>query len=195
MLENEIFFWSRNLLHVAGIDEVGRGALAGPVVAAAVILPQYATINGVCDSKKLKKRARENILKKIYEIAVDFGVGYAEPAEIDELNILNASLLAMNRALDALKCIPHAILVDGQYRLPGQQCPQLAIVKGDQKSQSIAAASILAKVTRDQFMQQLGHEHPGYGWEPNVGYPTKHHYLALRQLGPSIHHRRTFRLV
>ncbi len=181
-------------MHVAGVDEVGRGALAGPVVAAAVILPPNRTIEGVHDSKLLRKHAREDALKKIRNMAIDLGVGHASPSEIDQLNILEASLLAMQRALDALKCTPQAILIDGKQYLPNASCTQLVLIKGDRRSHSIAAASIVAKVTRDHLMQELHKEHPKYGWDRNVGYPTKGHYTALHEIGPSMHHRQTFRL-
>lgn len=194
MLEYENLFWNQNLTHVAGVDEVGRGALAGPVVAASVIFPPGIVIDGVRDSKLLSKRARQNALKKICELSVDLGIGYAYPAEIDEMNIIGASLLAMRRALDALECTPQAILIDGNRTLSDASCPQLALVKGDQRSHSIGAASIAAKVMRDHFMQQLHDKHPQYGWDRNVGYPTKSHYAALQETGPTIHHRRSFRL-
>ena len=194
MLKFETILWNQKLTHVAGIDEVGRGALAGPVVAAAAIFPPNLIIDGVRDSKLLRKHAREDALKKIRETAVDLGIGYASPSEIDALNIIKASLLAMQRALDALNCTPQALLIDGRQHLPNASCAQLVLVKGDQRSHSIAAASIAAKVTRDRLMQELHGEHPEYGWDRNVGYPTKGHYAALHETGPSIHHRQTFRL-
>ena len=195
MLKHETVLWNQNLSYLAGIDEVGRGALAGPVVAAAVILPPHTVIDGVHDSKMLRKHMREDSLKKICNVAIDAGVGYASPSEIDELNILNASLLAMRRAIGSLECKPQVLLVDGTHSVPDMYCPQLTLVKGDQRSQSIAAASIVAKVTRDHLMEQLHDEYPEYGWNHNVGYPTKGHYTTLHKIGPSIHHRQTFRLL
>ncbi len=194
MLENENILWDQGQDYIAGIDEVGRGALAGPVVAAAVILPPYVVIEGVRDSKMLQKRARQNCLKKICNIAIDLGLGYASPNEIDDLNILNASLLAMQRAADSLECKPHALLIDGNQSLPDSDCTQITLVKGDRRSQSIAAASIVAKLTRDQLMYEYHDIFPSYGWNKNVGYPTSAHYEALRLTGPCIHHRRSFRL-
>ena len=195
MLEHETILWNQGLMHVGGIDEVGRGALAGPVVAAVVILPPTIVIDGVFDSKKLSKRAREDALNKICEIAIDIGIGYATPEEIDEFNIVEASLLAMQRAIDLLECLPQALLVDGTRHVPGACCPQFVLTKGDQRSQTVAAASIVAKVTRDHLMYKLHKENPGYGWATNVGYPTLSHYRALSEIGPSTHHRRTFRLL
>lgn len=195
MLNYEEVLWNQDLKHVAGVDEVGRGALAGPVVAAAVILPPYLIIDGVQDSKALRKRAREHALTKIHEAAVAIGIGYAHPKEIDELNIAEASLLAMHRAVTSLKNTPEALLVDGNRSIINAPCQQQTIIKGDQKSQSIAAASIVAKITRDRLMQQLHEKHPAYGWNQNVGYPTKAHYSALHEIGPSIYHRYSFRLL
>ncbi|MCY4159516.1 MAG: ribonuclease HII [Bacteroidetes bacterium] len=194
MLRDESVLWSQNLTYLAGVDEVGRGALAGPVVAVAVVFPPHTAIDGIQDSKILTKRARKDGLKKICHSAIDLGVGFATPREIDKLNVLHASLLAMHRAVTSLDCIPQAILVDGRRSIPDMHCSQLALVKGDQRSQSIAAASIVAKVTRDQFMQQLHNNYPQYGWSQNVGYPTKGHYAALHEIGPCTHHRQSFRL-
>ena len=194
MLKYENVLWKQGLIHVVGIDEVGRGALAGPVVAAAVILPPAILVDGVFDSKKLGKRAREKALANICETAIDIGVGHATPEEIAELNIIEASLLAMQRAIDLLDCLPQALLVDGNRHIPSASCPQFTLVKGDQRSQTVAAASIVAKVTRDHLMYQLHQENPDYGWATNVGYPTTKHYRALRKFGPSTHHRRSFRL-
>ncbi len=195
MLKYENVLWNQGLIHVGGIDEVGRGALAGPVIAAAVILPPAIIVDGVFDSKKLGKRARENALTNICETAIDIGIGSATPEEIAEFNIIEASLLAMHRAVDLLDCPPQALLVDGNRHIPSARCPQFALVKGDQRSQTVAAASIVAKVTRDHLMHRLHQENPDYGWITNVGYPTSKHYRALREIGPSPHHRRTFRLL
>ncbi len=194
MLRYETLLWNQKLTRIAGIDEVGRGALAGPVVAAAVVFAPGVIVDGVHDSKLLRKQAREDAMTKIREAATDIGIGYASPDEIDKLNIIEASLLAMQRAVDALNGKPQALLVDGNRTLPNASCPQLALIKGDQRSHSIGAASILAKVTRDHLMQQLHAEHPEYGWDRNVGYPTKAHYSALQELGPTTRHRQTFRL-
>ena len=195
MLKYENVLWNQGLIHVCGLDEVGRGALAGPVVAAAVILPPAIAVDGVLDSKKLGKRARENALTNICETAIDIGIGHASPDEIAELNIVEASLLAMQRAIDLLDCLPQALLVDGNRYIPSASCPQFALVKGDQRSQTVAAASIVAKVTRDHLMYQLHQKYPDYGWATNVGYPTSKHYRALQEVGPSTHHRRSFRLL
>lgn len=195
MLKYENVLWSQGLKHVGGIDEVGRGALAGPVIAAAVILPPAVIVDGVLDSKKLGVRARENALTNICTTAIDIGIGHATPEEIAEFNIVGASLLAMQRAIDLLDCLPQALLVDGNRHIPSASCPQFALVKGDQRSQTVAAASIVAKVTRDHLMNQLHQENPDYGWATNVGYPTSKHYRALREIGPSTHHRRSFRLL
>ena len=194
MLKYENVLWNQGLIHVCGIDEVGRGALAGPVVAAAVIFPPAIAVDGVLDSKKLGKRARENALANICKTAIDIGIGHATPEEIAELNIVEASLLAMQRAIDLLDCLPQALLVDGNRYITSASCPQFALVKGDQRSQTVAAASIVAKVTRDHLMYELHQEYPAYGWGTNVGYPTVKHYRALREIGPCTHHRRTFRL-
>ena len=194
MLAYETSLWNQNLIHIAGVDEAGRGALAGPVVAATVILHPHTAIEGVQDSKKLGKRVREHTLERIYEKAASIGIGHASPKEIDNINILNASLLAMRRAIESLDHKPQVLLVDGIHAVPDVYCLQQTIVKGDQRSQSIAAASIIAKVTRDRIMEQLHEEHPEYGWDHNAGYPTKGHYSALRKIGTSPHHRQSFRL-
>ncbi len=176
---------------VCGIDEVGRGPLAGPVVASAVILPRLlpATLKKYLnDSKKVKPTRR----LELYEIILDcaeVGIGRAEVAEIDSLNILQATFLAMSRALETVRA-DHA-LVDGNQK-PPLPCPVTCIVEGDSKSFSIAAASIVAKVTRDREMQRLSADHPGYGWERNAGYGTAEHLAALRRLGVTPHHRRSF---
>jgi len=194
MTEFETILWKQDRNLIAGVDEVGRGALAGPVIAAAVIFPLHSVIGELRDSKSLVKRSRQNCLKIIYNTSIDLGIGYADPGEIDDLNILQASLLAMKRAIDSLECKPHTILVDGNQVIPNLDRPQLTLVKGDQRSQSIAGASIVAKIFRDQWMENLHHQFPEYGWDRNVGYPTKSHYSTLRKIGPSIHHRHSFRL-
>ena len=194
MTEFETILWKQNRKLIAGVDEVGRGALAGPVIAAAIILPPHTVVSELRDSKTLLKRSRQDCLNIICDTSIDVGIGCADPSEIDDLNILRASLLAMKRAIDSLDCIPQAVLVDGNQMIPHLNYPQLTLIKGDQRSQSIAGASIVAKVFRDQWMENLHHQFPEYGWKTNVGYPTNSHYSALREIGPTIHHRHSFRL-
>ncbi len=184
---------------VAGIDEAGRGPWAGPVVAAAVILNTQTLpselINGLDDSKKLSKKRREALFALLPAHA-SIGVGLAEPAEIDQINILQATLAAMARALDDLtaRCdvVPDHALVDGN-QVPPVRCAVSCIVKGDGKSLSIAAASIVAKVSRDRLMTELARHHPGYGWERNAGYGTAEHQAALARLGVTSQHRKSFK--
>ena len=179
---------------VAGVDEAGRGPLAGPVTAAAVVLDAKALPSGINDSKKLAPKARVRLLKNIMADA-QVSVAHASVEEIDKLNILHASLLAMKRAVAGLRRTPCHALIDGNV-VPGcLGCDATALVKGDARSLSIAAASILAKVTRDRIMEDLAREFPGYGWERNAGYPTKAHREALADLGVTPHHRRSFRTV
>jgi len=180
---------------VCGLDEVGRGPLAGPVTAGAVILPRSgfppeiaARIN---DSKKLTDHERERLAPEIRTHALAWAVAEASVAEIEELNILRAALLAMRRAFLKLAIVPDAALVDGKFA-PDLPCEIRCVVKGDSLSRSIAAASILAKVDRDLVMRRLASEHPGYGWERNAGYPTPEHLAAVAKLGITPHHRRTF---
>lgn len=175
---------------VAGVDEAGRGPLAGPVVAGAVILPRKGVPRGINDSKQLSALEREALFERICKRA-QVGVGIASVEEIDQLNILGATKLAMRRAVEALPCCPDVALVDGNQP-PVLPCRAVCLVSGDSLSLSIAAASIVAKVTRDRIMQQLALEHPGYGWERNAGYGTRQHQLALMSLGVTIHHRRSF---
>lgn len=176
---------------VAGVDEAGRGPLAGPVVAAAVILDPARIPPGLNDSKKLSATARARLHDLIVATA-QVGVGLAEVAEIDSLNILRASHLAMERALAALPVPADHALIDGNLLPRGLAVPGLALVRGDGRSLSIAAASIIAKVRRDRIMVALAQQHPGYGWEKNAGYPTKTHRDALLNLGITPHHRRSF---
>ena len=176
---------------VAGIDEVGRGPWAGPVLAAAVILDRATIPEGIGDSKALAKARREALFEALRLSGAAIGVGAASVAEIETLNILGASLLAMRRAAVALGCRPGLALVDGN-RAPALACPVRTLIGGDAISASIAAASIIAKVTRDRLMARLALCHPGYGWERNAGYGTAEHRRALARLGPSPHHRRTF---
>lgn len=175
---------------IAGVDEAGRGPLAGPVIAAAVILDPNRLHPSIADSKKLSAKNREEIHAFLLEHART-GVGAASVEEIDRLNILQASLLAMQRAVAALGIAPDIALIDGN-KAPTLACKTLAVVKGDCKSLSIAAASIVAKVTRDQLMCELARECPGYGWEKNAGYGTSAHYDGLALRGVTIHHRRSF---
>lgn len=179
------------LMRIAGVDEVGRGPLAGPVVAAAVILDPDHPIEGLADSKKLSEKRREELALVIRERALCWALGRAEVAEIDRLNILHASLLAMRRAVEALVVPPDHALIDGN-RCPELPCSAEAIVGGDASEASISAASILAKVARDQEMVQLDRQYPGYGLARHKGYPTKFHVAALLELGVSPIHRRSF---
>ena len=181
---------------VAGVDEVGVGPLAGPVVAAAVVLPARVDLPGLDDSKKVPRKRRESLAGKIREQARGWAIGEVAPAEIDRINILQASLEAMRRAVAGLApgCRPDHVLVDAR-RIPGIDMPQTAVVHGDSRDASIAAASILAKVYRDALMQDLENQHPGYGLGQHMGYPTSDHIQALRERGPSPVHRRSFRPV
>jgi len=175
---------------VAGVDEVGRGPWAGPVIAAAVILDRRAPTEGIMDSKRLSPARREVLCAALRESA-RIGLGAASVAEIERLNILGATLLAMERAVAALGVVPGHVLVDGN-RLPALPCPATAVVRGDGRSLSIAAASIVAKVTRDRLMARLGRRYPGFGWERNAGYGTALHREGLDARGPTPHHRRAF---
>jgi len=179
---------------VAGVDEAGRGPLAGPVVAAAVILDRRRIPRGLDDSKQMQPEAREDAYGRIFDQALAVGIGEASVDEIDIVNIRQATHLAMARAIRALALAPDFALVDGNDP-PALPCPCDVIVDGDARSVSIAAASIIAKVTRDRLMRTL-HEHfPGYGWHTNKGYGTEEHLSALTRLGPCMHHRRSFRPV
>ncbi len=176
---------------VAGVDEAGRGPLAGPVVAAAVILDDLAPIKGLRDSKVLTERARERLFDEIRARALCCSIAQASVAEIDALNILQATLLAMRRAVDGLRLRPHKVLVDGN-RLPPLSMAAEAIVKGDSKVAAISAASILAKVHRDRLCLELHAQHPQYGFATHKGYPTAAHLAALREHGACVQHRRSF---
>jgi ribonuclease HII len=176
---------------VAGVDEVGRGALCGPVVAAAVVLGEGFDPSGLDDSKRLSRRQRESLDVRVRERARGFGIGLASAEEIDRVNILQATLLAMRRAVRALPEPPDLLLVDA-LTIPGLAVEQRPIVKGDALSVSIAAASIVAKVARDALMRDLDHAHPGYDLCRNMGYGSDGHRDALRRLGPSVVHRRSF---
>lgn len=179
----------------AGCDEAGRGCLAGPVVAGAVILPQGYHHDELNDSKQLTEKQRVAIKKDIIKDAIAWGVGVTSPGEIDEINILNASYLAMHRAVEQLKLRPELLLIDGNRFKPFNEIPHECIIKGDGKYFSIAAASVLAKTYRDDLMRQLALEFPGYGWDTNVGYPTTAHRDGLREHGTTPHHRMSFRLL
>jgi ribonuclease HII len=176
---------------VAGVDEVGRGALCGPVVAAAVVLGDGFDASGLDDSKRLTRRQRERLADRIRGSARAWAVGLADPSEIDRVNILRATHFAMRRAVEGLSEPPDLLLVDA-LTIPGLDVEQHAIIKGDALSVSIAAASIVAKVTRDALMRELDLQHPGYGLARNMGYASEVHRDALRRLGPSSIHRRTF---
>lgn len=177
---------------VCGIDEAGRGPLAGPVYAAAVVLPLGLEMEGLNDSKKLSEKKREQLFDVICEKAVDYSIGIATEQEIDQINILNATFLAMHRAVEGLKTKPDYALIDGNQYPKIPFVMEETVVKGDAKSMSIAAASILAKVSRDRFMLQKAEEYPQYQFEKHKGYGTKLHYEMLKEFGPSPIHRMTF---
>jgi ribonuclease HII len=190
-LEYERRFWSRGILGVAGVDEAGRGPLAGPVVAAAVVLPPDTVIEGADDSKVLTADVRTALYPEILDRAVAFGIGAASVDEIDRANILVATAWAMRRALERLPEKPGHVVVDG-LPMKSLKWRHEAVVDGDALIHSIACASILAKVCRDRLMQKLAVRYPEYGWDTNVGYGTKGHREAIARHGPTPHHRRTF---
>lgn len=195
MLEQERFYWGQGVRQVVGVDEVGRGPLAGPVVAAAVIIGPDFYLPGLNDSKQLTEEEREVFYDAIVTGVVAYGVGMVDHQQIDQINILQASFKAMTLALGDLHhkgCHPEMIFVDGDKTIPNLSLPQKAIVDGDAKSISIAAASIIAKVTRDRMMTDLASQYPGYGFERNKGYSAPEHLAGLRKLGPSPIHRLTF---
>lgn len=179
----------------AGCDEAGRGCLAGSVYAAAVILPPDYQNELLNDSKKLTAKKRYALREEIERDAIAWAVGIVTPEEIDNINILNASFLAMHRALDQLKVRPEAVIVDGNRFKPYQDLPSTTIVKGDGKYLSIAAASILAKTYRDDYMLSLAEEYPQYDWQSNMGYPTKKHRQAIREHGITPYHRKSYNLL
>lgn len=185
------FDFSQGYAYVAGVDEVGRGPLAGPVVAAAVILDPARPIEGLADSKVLSEAKRERLAETIRQRALAWGVGRAEVEEIDHINILQASLLAMQRAVAALPVPPQFALIDGN-RCPALPCPAEAIIKGDSKVAAISAASILAKVVRDRELIELDSVYPGYGLAKHKGYPSRQHLEALTRLGVTPIHRRSY---
>jgi len=191
MLEPERRFWNAGVLHVAGVDEAGIGPLAGPVVAAAVVFSAETRILGINDSKRLTEERRSVLRLDIQRNAVSVSVGISQVEEIDRLNVYQAGLLAMRRAVDGLSVEPGQVLVDGRV-IPGLSKPQERLVKGDQRSFAIAAASIIAKTRRDEIMQALDIEYPGYGFATHKGYPTEAHRRALQRIGPAAPHRRSF---
>ena len=188
-LENEIY--DSGLSPLCGVDEAGRGPLAGPVCAAAVILPRGTVIEGLNDSKKLSEKRREALYDEIVGKAIAFGIAFASVEEIEEKNILEATFLAMNRAIEQLSVVPALALIDGN-RSKGIVLPSRCVIGGDGKCADIAAASILAKVTRDRYMLQMAEKYPQYGFERHKGYGTAAHYAAIREFGPSPIHRMSF---
>ena len=191
MWEIEDGFFSGGVGTICGVDEAGRGPLAGPVYAAAVILPPHAQIPGMNDSKKLSDKRRRELFPIIQQEAVSFGIAFASQEEIDEINILQATFLAMRRAMEQLNPQPEFALIDGN-RETDFGVPCKTVIKGDSLSANIAAASVLAKVTRDNWMMEAAEKYPGYGFEIHKGYGTKAHYAALEKLGPCPIHRRSF---
>lgn len=187
-------FYSKGQIE-AGCDEAGRGCLAGPVFAAAVILSEDRPIRGLNDSKKLSEKDRNELRLEIEEKALSFGVAQLTNQDIDKYNILKASFMAMHAALDKLKPEPELLLIDGNRFIPYKKIRHECIIKGDGKFQSIAAASILAKTYRDEFMRNAHEQFPQYGWDKNMGYPTSAHRAAIQQYGPTALHRLTFTLL
>ena len=189
--EYENYLYNKGVIYVAGIDEVGRGPLAGPVVTAIVILKKDCSILGINDSKKLSQSKREELYEKICEESIDYSVGIVSPEEIDEINILQATYKAMRKAIDGLKIKPNHILVDA-LTIPEVDLPQTGIIKGDEKSISIGAASIIAKVTRDRMMVEYDKVYPGYGFADNKGYGSAKHIEAIKKQGICPLHRKSF---
>jgi ribonuclease HII len=178
-----------------GTDEAGRGCLAGPVTAAAIILPRNFELHLLNDSKRISEKVRENLKPLIISQAISFGVTHIEPIIIDEINILNASILAMQESILKLNPEPEHIIVDGNRFKPLKNIPHTTIIKGDSKFMSIAAASVLAKTYRDAYMDKIHEEYPMYNWKQNKGYPTKEHREAIRKYGITKYHRKSFRLL
>ena len=191
MWQIEDSFYAQGYQVICGVDEAGRGPLAGPVCAAAVILPKHLEIPGLTDSKKMTDKKRRELFPLIQEQAVAYGIGLASQEEIDEINILQATFLAMERALSQLNVRPDMVLIDGN-RERDFGVPVQTVIKGDSLSANIAAASILAKVTRDNLMMELAQQYPQYGFAKHKGYPTKQHYACIEQYGISPVHRRSF---
>jgi ribonuclease HII len=194
LLRIERGFWRRGVIHVAGVDEVGVGPLAGPLVAAAVILPVEVSLRGIDDSKRLTRKRREQLAKEIRECAVGIGLGVVDVKDVDRLNVYRSALEAMRRAVLALPVRPVQLLVDARY-IPELDISQMSLVKGDSQSYSIAAASIVAKVTRDAMMCELDEVYPQYGFAKHMGYGTREHLVALARHGPCPIHRRSFAIV
>ena len=190
-LSYEASLWNNGILRIAGLDEVGRGSLAGPVVAAVVVLPQGGVVEGAGDSKKISRRKREQLYDEILTEALEVQFGSASAQEIDKTNILLATGLAMKRALDQLAEQPDHVVIDG-LPMASLGWEHDAVVKGDAKVHSIGCASIVAKVFRDRLMVDLGEQYPGYGWDHNAGYGTKEHRDALERIGLTPYHRKTF---
>lgn len=184
--------YRRGVASIAGVDEAGRGPLAGPVVSAAVVLPRGCLIYGLRDSKKLSASQREALLEEIYRRAVSIGVGIVDERTIDRINIYHATILSMEKAIRALRVQPELLLIDA-VRIPGCSIPQQPIIKGDDLSLSIAAASVVAKVTRDRLMETYDRMYPQYNFKTHKGYGTRAHLEAIRRYGPCDIHRRTFR--
>lgn len=182
-------------LSIAGTDEAGRGCLAGPVTAAAIILPKNFDNKLINDSKLLNPDTRNSLRECLENEAICYGVAHVSMEEIDQVNILNASILAMHRALDRLNKTPNHIIVDGNRFKAFRDIPHECVIKGDSKFMSIAAASILAKTYRDAYMESIHEEFPMYNWKKNKGYPTREHRQAIREFGPSPYHRKSFRLL
>ncbi len=194
LLRYETCFWKAGQAHIAGVDEVGVGPLAGPVVSAAVVLPPWTHIDGVNDSKLLNAETRERLSVEIRKVATGVGIGIAAVEEIDELNVYHAALLAMKRAVEALPHSPQHLLVDARA-IRGTGIPQTSLTKGDRRSLSIASASIIAKTHRDDLMIKLARQYPEYGFAQHKGYPTREHQQAIQRFGPSPVHRRSFAFI
>lgn len=192
LFEFDNVFYNKGLSFVSGVDEAGRGPLAGPVVAAAVILPKNIFIDGVNDSKKLTEKKRNILFEKIKQTSVSYGIGIVDSKIIDEINILQATFLAMKKALEQLTVKTNLVLIDGNHTIPNLKITQQAIVSGDAKSACIACASIIAKVTRDNMMLEYAKQYPQYNFEKHKGYGTKAHLEAIKQYGPCPIHRMTF---
>lgn len=192
--ESLLSYFKEGVVEV-GCDEAGRGCLAGPVVAAAVILPADFTHPLLNDSKTISEKNRYLLRTEIEKSALAYGIGILDNKRIDEVNILKASILAMHKAIDALKTIPEHIIIDGNKFINYRKIPHQCIVKGDSKYYSIAAASILAKTYRDDIMNELHEQYPSYNWKGNKGYPTKQHRQAIKEFGPTPYHRMSFRLL
>lgn len=190
--QEELSLYNNNINYIAGIDEAGRGPLAGPVVVAAVVLPKDSFIEGINDSKKISEKKREKIYEQIISEAISYGVGIVDQKTIDEINILNATKLGLKIAIEQMKKKPDLILVDALNNMDTCGIPYKSVIKGDAKHYSIAAASIIAKVTRDRIMQEWDEIYPVYGFSKHKGYGTAAHIAAIKENGPCILHRKTF---